>query len=526
MLKFQAVNEKKLFENIECFFERPEGALIEIAQNAYRAGATSLNINIDKNILKAEDNGHGIDSIVPLFCLSDSAWSRRIEEEQMPAGWGLFFIMSISEKILYQSAFGSIEVDCHKYLRDPVYREGLLNLVKPKETATGFRLVTELKDGVAERICDEYRSLVYFPLDITINGEKIKRHSLSEKTEEGYTALEYRPGCTIYLKPLEPEIFLGGKVGYEGLGVVYHGIPINMGYTFITKIYINITEGSPLTPVLPYRTAIKKDNKMNDMIEFIRQYKVKKIFENLNNNNNSQDEKIRLYRLAEDVMTQAQIDSLPEWYLKVNDHNDWHKNYTRYILIRKGDVPPVSVTKLEIKGDNEHPEFYDVITENDITVTVCVPKRRPHWLTIKEEKIVVNVNNVKEQPAGLEFTWKKTTRIAVGDREVYVVATVNEYGDITVYYKESPRDIMKIYDNIFNNICCEDEDYDTQEECFQKRVSEDIQCLTGLFKKADILRGFYGAGISPYDILSLSLEGNTIRLSLRGGTKRVLSLAA
>src|SRR3989304_5853795 len=76
---------------------------LEQAQNAVRSGATGLNITLKDGVLKTIDNGSGAVDPMSLFVLADSNWPEEVEENQKPAGWGLFFLYSISEEVVFTS---------------------------------------------------------------------------------------------------------------------------------------------------------------------------------------------------------------------------------------------------------------------------------------------------------------------------------------------------------------------------------------------------------------------------------------
>ena len=112
------INEKRLFKFLPHFFEKPEGVLIEIAQNALRAGATKLDISLHDNQLYARDNGAGTMNPASLVTLSDSGWDSDVEENQMPAGWGLFMLFSLCEAVEFRSLFGDMYIVCEDFLNN------------------------------------------------------------------------------------------------------------------------------------------------------------------------------------------------------------------------------------------------------------------------------------------------------------------------------------------------------------------------------------------------------------------------
>ena len=53
------------------------------------------------------------------------------------------------------------------------------------------------------------------------------------------------------------------------VSLVWYGMPLNVtGY--LHDVAIDVREGDPLTPVLPYRTSIKHDEKAERFLEFVR----------------------------------------------------------------------------------------------------------------------------------------------------------------------------------------------------------------------------------------------------------------
>ena len=536
--KFNAVNTERFFKEISHFFERPEGVLLEIAQNAHRAGATTLNIKIDKdkNTLTAEDNGHGADSVAPMFCLADSAWSKEVEEGQMPAGWGLFYLMAISERVAYQSAFGYVEVDCNRFLGVHEYREGLFGLIKPNEKiGNGFRLVASLKEGIAKQIDSdayfyEWRSLGYFPLDITVNGKRVGKRSLAKKVSEGHTALEWKPGCTVYIPPNCSGLFIDRKLNTAKTTVVFHGIPINMPFSEFEKmVFVDITEGCPLTPVLPYRTTIKVNGQTESLSEYVRKHVVERTLQEIAANANNSEVVLNAFFVAEETFTQEELDNLDRWFAMRTDDNDTYWNDSEYILVKKGEIPMNQETVLTVNGAPVEEYF---VIEDGLAGHIQKPARSPEWMKVDSERVVVDVRYTKGQGRsdGLNYRWQKADSITVGGKPVRILCTIDVNDDIdTIYYTVSPKGFWSIDNTVFKYYIYREEGvdgYEAQEDLFRNEIGQDIQKLTGIFERSDILKGLWTASISPYNVQSLSMEMDTIRVTLKDGTERVLSLAA
>jgi len=67
-----------------------EGRVIEILQNARRAGATEVRIANKDGFVTVQDNGSGIEDFQKLLDLGGSGWNEKMEAGEDPAGVGLF----------------------------------------------------------------------------------------------------------------------------------------------------------------------------------------------------------------------------------------------------------------------------------------------------------------------------------------------------------------------------------------------------------------------------------------------------
>jgi hypothetical protein len=67
-----------------------DGRIIEILQNARRAGATEVTITNKDGLVTVRDNGKGIDDFAKLLDLGDSDWDQAMEQAEDPAGVGIF----------------------------------------------------------------------------------------------------------------------------------------------------------------------------------------------------------------------------------------------------------------------------------------------------------------------------------------------------------------------------------------------------------------------------------------------------
>lgn len=84
------VHPKLLTKADRLFTGTMEGRIIELLQNARRAGATEVHITNRDNLVIVEDNGCGIQDFQKLLDLGSNGWDEQIESGEDPAGVGLF----------------------------------------------------------------------------------------------------------------------------------------------------------------------------------------------------------------------------------------------------------------------------------------------------------------------------------------------------------------------------------------------------------------------------------------------------
>jgi len=91
METIQATVSKRLLSKASRLFTGTlDGRIIEILQNARRAGATEVTITNEKGLVTVRDNGTGIEDFSKLLDLGDSDWDQAMEEAEDPAGVGIF----------------------------------------------------------------------------------------------------------------------------------------------------------------------------------------------------------------------------------------------------------------------------------------------------------------------------------------------------------------------------------------------------------------------------------------------------
>ena len=84
------VNPRLLAKANRLFTGTLQGRIIEILQNARRAGARKVEITNQDSHVTVKDDGNGIDDFSKLLDMGGSGWEAALEESEDPAGVGLF----------------------------------------------------------------------------------------------------------------------------------------------------------------------------------------------------------------------------------------------------------------------------------------------------------------------------------------------------------------------------------------------------------------------------------------------------
>jgi hypothetical protein len=91
MQTIQAKIDSRLLSKVDRLFTGTlSGRIIEILQNARRAGATEVSISNQDGRVTVQDNGCGIADFSNLLDLGKSGWDESLEEAEDPAGVGIF----------------------------------------------------------------------------------------------------------------------------------------------------------------------------------------------------------------------------------------------------------------------------------------------------------------------------------------------------------------------------------------------------------------------------------------------------
>lgn len=112
------VNQKLLAKADRLFTGSLSGRIIEVLQNARRAGATKVTITNKDGWVTVRDNGQGITDFTKLLDLGGSGWDESCEKSEDPAGVGIFCLAP--REVSIQSKGKAVTITEEGWLNTPM----------------------------------------------------------------------------------------------------------------------------------------------------------------------------------------------------------------------------------------------------------------------------------------------------------------------------------------------------------------------------------------------------------------------
>ncbi|MEM9804028.1 MAG: ATP-binding protein [Cyanobacteria bacterium P01_D01_bin.56] len=248
----QAKISPKMLDKVTRLFDASiDEILTELFQNARRAGATAihLNINFDEKepILTIRDDGIGIADPQDLLSLGESGWNSRTLTREDPAGMGVFSLSTRGATI--RSKKWQVTLKKEHFTGSPVSITELEEVIVG--TAISFPLTvneaTSLKGTLVENK-SLLKSALYYPLPVYLNDKKMWQKAFLADA-------------------LYVEDWAGVKIGvfHKGWGINkhdgqlnFHGLTLESPLPTLTdyQIRVNIIDAPALELVLPARQSV------------------------------------------------------------------------------------------------------------------------------------------------------------------------------------------------------------------------------------------------------------------------------
>ena len=153
------VNPRLLSKANRLFTGTLEGRIIEILQNARRAGATKVEITNQDGYVIVRDNGEGVDDFSRLLDLGGSGWEQALESSEDPAGVGLFCLAPRQVTIRSNGRIATISGD--GWTGAPV------EIQKDPEPVQGTILRFQDEEWTSAAVD---RNAVFSGMDVTVDG--------------------------------------------------------------------------------------------------------------------------------------------------------------------------------------------------------------------------------------------------------------------------------------------------------------------------------------------------------------------
>jgi len=253
------VSPKLLSKANRLFTGTLDGRVIEILQNARRAGATEVEIANKDGFVTVRDNGSGIEDFSTLLDLGNSDWDDVMEKAEDPAGVGVFCLSPRQVTI----CSGSSKI-C---ITEKAWTGELIPIEKNNEYVKGTILI--FRDEPWEFSIVE-RNAIFTGLAVTVDGQKCSREQFCSENAVDYPAL----GCRIEVRPKKMlnKWHTHFRHGYYSNDVLvnFHGQVISFTYSPVSDpeltFLVDMT-GAPtgIRLMLPARTQLIENEAFEEL---------------------------------------------------------------------------------------------------------------------------------------------------------------------------------------------------------------------------------------------------------------------
>lgn len=262
MQTIQAQVSTRLLSKASRFFTGTlEGRIIEILQNARRAGATQVNITNKHGLITVRDNGSGIEDFSKVLSLGDSDWDNAMEKAEDPAGVGIFCLAP--RQVTFCSGNGKICITEKAWTGEPIPIE------ENTETVKGTMLM--FRDDPWEfSIVEPYA--VFTGMAVTVDGKKCAKEHFCSKDAVLYPSL----GCKIEVRKYNSlseshqHFIAKGTEQANDVLVNFHGQVVAFDYELLggeTFFFLVDMTGDPtdIRMMLPARTTVIKNKALEEL---------------------------------------------------------------------------------------------------------------------------------------------------------------------------------------------------------------------------------------------------------------------
>jgi hypothetical protein len=261
----QAQVSKRLLSKADRLFTGTlEGRMIEILQNARRAGATTVEITHKDGLATIQDNGKGIEDFSVLLNLGSSNWDETIENAEDPAGVGIFSLAP--REVTVESGMTKLVITRKIWTGEPA------RLFETYEPVKGTQL--QFKDEPWElKTVEKYA--VFTGLEVIVNGKSCAKKRFCSRQATHYPQL----GCRIEVRKRDhlSDWHSAYRTNYYHQEVLinFHGQVVSFDYEPLRAEHLTFLvdltgEPTGLRLMLPARTRMVENevfNQLKDILE-------------------------------------------------------------------------------------------------------------------------------------------------------------------------------------------------------------------------------------------------------------------
>ena len=256
------VNERLLSKASRLFTGSMEGRIIEILQNARRAGATEVRITNKDGLITVQDNGSGIDDFQKLLDLGGSGWDEQTEQGEDPAGVGLFSLAP--RQVTIRSKFHEVTIQKDGWTGTPV------DVTESEEMIRGTKLV--FRDDNPWDFDTVEKHAVFSGMKVIVDGKYC--HSMNFCSEQ---AADYADlGCRVEVLS-EMSKYHRQYVSYHYRSKVlvnFHGQVVELDHwpgkvQHCLFILVDLTHQTQIRLMLPARTQVVENEALQKLKEAI-----------------------------------------------------------------------------------------------------------------------------------------------------------------------------------------------------------------------------------------------------------------
>jgi len=260
------VDQKSILEAMKYSFSKPAIVLQEMAQNAYRAKAKSVDIELEGDTLIISDNGTTPMDFKALLSIGKSGWDAETIQKENPFGVGFLSAIHSGEHITIQSEKSLLDAKTQDLLDG---KEVPVTSLEDGITGTCIKLT--LNAEMVEKVRGELNRRDLFsgfpiPVFITIDGGERKQPSgkfsiPSLEDDDNFFMHSFEDGTKVFLH-------IGGKEEYY-----YH--PLTNYTTYCQGFLVGshtisntiIHAGNDFNPVFPDRNRFYDSDNTSEKLE-------------------------------------------------------------------------------------------------------------------------------------------------------------------------------------------------------------------------------------------------------------------